>query len=373
MADRWDVFLEGLEPGASREDAAARIAEAFGIDVDVAAQIVARAPMTVKRALTTDVAERYFHALRKAGTRVRLVKRAGDAGPISDRPPGHPASLAPPPAWRTSNRPPARDPGFAPAAVGVAVASTPPPATSGPYRAPGSIRSPAPSKAKGSFVAALVTSFAYPLQAKAIPVLLGVALVALLASYVPFVGGILSGGIVLGYLFSVIRASANGEHELPFGADFTDVEDFVAPIVRFYLAILVCLVPALVVWRAAPAEAPWYANAIIAAAAVGLSILPASIVTAAHSTGCFGPLNPIPAVQIVFRIPGPYVLVTLAVAAVTALDAGFVIASAPLFAQIPVPIVPSALQATLGLYLPLVSARMLGLLIYHYEDELGLG
>lgn len=358
---RYDIVLVGFEQGEEPEDPALALAETFGIDRETAESITWRVPVTVKRGVDYDTAEKYFHALRSIGAAVRLDEHAPEA------PRSGPPSLAPPPAAGSGSHD-ARPASLAP----------PPPMSPAPPRPSTSTRGPtaaAPPLRSGPsrpYALELLAAFAYPIQRTAPAVFVGVALVSQLLSYVPLVGGLMSGAVVLGYLFAVLRASANGDDELPMGGDFTDWDDFAGPIVRYVGAIVVCFVPAVVLAFVAPWDEAWALPAVVAAALAGLAYMPAAIIIAAHGSGCLSVLNPVGGVQLIGRLPLAYTLTTLAVGLTVALDVGVVTLLRTVAAVIPVPFLPGFAVRVVGLYFPIVAFRMLGGLISHHEDELGL-
>jgi hypothetical protein len=405
--DVFDIRLHGFEDAPGR-DPSEDLARAFGIDVAQARRIVARAPVVVKKGVPEDVAERFFRALRDIGAKVTIEKRvvASIAPPAAHAPPGHahappaapsfgagghagafdgrsldigptgpPIDLDIDPVALASVRPPARFPSAHPAGGG----SVPPAATVGvvPTAAvSASPRSafPAPieQKALGPFLPALLGAFAYPLKKQAFVVILGLAIVSQILSYFWIIGALLSAGVVAGYLFAIIRATHNDKDELPVAGDFTDTSDLTGPAIRFFLALVVPFAPAVALAFLLPSGGPAYVMAIVLAVLAGLVYMPASVIVAALGTGCLAPLNPVAGILIMTRVPGPYVLLTLAVGFVVMIDAlvgiGFDAAAQATW----IPFVPGVVARAIGLPFSFVAARMLGLFLRHYETELGL-
>lgn len=212
--------------------------------------------------------------------------------------------------------------------------------------------------------AVLARATLYPFR----PMTLAVSLVVLSAgfgaSFVPGFGGFVAGGIRFAWLFAVLRSAANGADDPQ--VDPAEISPSTAswsgPFVRYLAAVLVAFGPALI------ALVTFGANALVVVALLtllGALYLPAALIIAAHSDSWL-PLNPMPVIRLVARIPGQYatacgllfllVLLTLgATAAARGLD---------------IPVVSALLEGVIG-FLPLVAAaRMLGVLVHECREEL---
>jgi uncharacterized membrane protein HdeD (DUF308 family) len=101
--------------------------------------------------------------------------------------------------------------------------------------------------------------------------------------------------------------------------------------------------------------------------------MPASVMLAALTNGCLGPLNPVAGVMIMTRVPGSYALTSIAVGTVILIHGGASVAALLAANAIPVPFVPGFIAATVLMYLPTVASRMLGVFLHHHRHELGIG
>ena len=221
------------------------------------------------------------------------------------------------------------------------------------------------SRVARPLAALYVGAFAYPLRPVTLLWTAAVIVVTSFVQYVPVVGPPLAGGLTVGYLFAVLRASANGADTVTIDAgDAGFVAGWAAPLVRLTLACLVAFGPALI--ALAVLGLPDGALVVYGLGAVGLLYLPAAVIAAAMAEGFFAGASPAPPIALIFRIPGPYALtlvflVLAAIAGVLAQQLGDAIA---------VPFVGAAVRRVLGFYSALVMARVLGLLVCEEREAL---
>lgn len=214
---------------------------------------------------------------------------------------------------------------------------------------------------------ALVRAHLYPF-APAIAVSIAVTgLVSAFAAYVPLIGGLLSATIAIGFVFLVLRASAEGRDDLAVDTEIAEsLVDWFAPLVRYLLTWVVCFAPA----GFALFALGWPAGAAPAAVlgVLGLGYFPAGIIVAAHGGGCVGPLNPVPGVQLIARIPGAYFMTFAFLVLTLVLGFGVVAVAQRLFGGIP--FLGPALVRVLGLVAPVIMARQLGILVHEHRELL---
>jgi hypothetical protein len=400
--ERFDIVFAGFDEAPA--DPAGAVAETFQIDRERAAKVLASAPVTIKRGVDLETAERYFHRLRAIGAKVQLDKHeatgaasgagggsepeasgpshegpghdgAGHDGPAHDGPghdePGNEGlgAMAAAPvaavAAATASTAPAT-----PAAATAATAATHEPSPAGPYREPHGPE--LESKVQVPYLPKLLGAFGYPIQPAAPAIFAGVVLTSELVSYLPLLGAPLSAGILIGYLFAVLRQSAAGDDKLPFGTDFIDWNEFMAPVVRYALALGLCLVPTVLAASLIPWSAPAFWPAVVLAVLAGIGYMPAAIIIAAHGQGCLSVFNPVAGVQMIARVPLAYALTSLMVGITVGLDVAATLGVRTATAPLPVPLVPGLLARLVGLYFSMVIFRMLGLFISHHEHELGI-
>jgi hypothetical protein len=104
VTDTYDVVLLGFDDGQRSEAPAEALRRLFQIDADTARQLVAEAPVTVKRGVSEEVARIYLDGLRSIGARVELRP---SAAPVSRRPaPAEETPIAPGAPTADDERPP---------------------------------------------------------------------------------------------------------------------------------------------------------------------------------------------------------------------------------------------------------------------------
>jgi hypothetical protein len=214
----------------------------------------------------------------------------------------------------------------------------------------------------------LAGAFLYPFRPQTLLLLGGVLLLSILVGLVPFLGGLLARAVQAAFLFQIVRSTADGQDDWVFGADDSgDIADWISPLGRYLGAFVTAGAPALAAWIGTQSPA-----LTLAAGALGLVYLPAAFIAASYkSGGCLGPLNPLPALGVILRIPGPYAITLGFLALVVGADVGLFVALAAL-ARAPGggAIAAMLLSLAAGIISSTVMARMLGLLVREHGDEL---
>lgn len=217
-----------------------------------------------------------------------------------------------------------------------------------------------------------LTAARYPLQKDAWIAFVALAIGAWAVSFVPLLGGLLAGGLQLTYLFAIVRATAKGEDDLPGAVDFTEWSDLLRPMVRSLLAAFVAFLP-MILSLAFLRGSSGLPVALGASSLWALAYLPGAVAVASFQDGCLGGANPIPVVEMVRRVPTEYGL-TVGVLAALAVPAQIIRVGAAL--AVPRVFGLSALVTILGgaasLVIPVMMARVLGLLLRERSDELGI-
>jgi hypothetical protein len=223
------------------------------------------------------------------------------------------------------------------------------------------------SRAARSLPGLLAGAFVYPFKGSTLMWVAAIVVGTTVLSFVPVIGGLLALSAELGFLFTVLKSTAEGSDELKVDtSELSDVSTWIRPIAKYFFAFLISFGPAVVAALVVPREPGQLLLAVYALGAAGLVYFPAALVLAAHETGCLGVLNPVAGVQLIARVPGPY-FVTVFFVGVAAAIGGLMTSGASMVA---VPLLGGLLRSVAALYAPVVAMRMLGLLVEENAEAL---
>lgn len=224
-----------------------------------------------------------------------------------------------------------------------------------------------------SFAGQIFGAFAYPFKADGVILLVAGTIFYVVLGFVAAHAAIVGLAIVLfgsGYLVSyyqrILLTSATGEVKMPDWPDFTNLGDFVSPVLQFIGTALFSFGPFIALNNFAPPDAAWRLWAIVAAIILGGLYFPMAFlaVTMADSLSALNPCIIIPSI---LKIPAEYLLmVILTVSIVGAGSFGELL----LARWLPVPVLPSLISEFLTLYLGTVEMRLLGLLHCTKKEDL---
>lgn len=228
------------------------------------------------------------------------------------------------------------------------------------------------TRVREPLLAVFLTATRYPFQQDAWIALLALSIGVWVVGHVPLAGAALAGGLQLTYLFSVIRNTAMGRDTLPAAVDFTEWSDLLRPMTRFFLAGVVAFFP-LIASLALLRGSSSLVAAMVASALWTVAYLPGAMAVASFQEGCLGGANPIPVIEMARRVPTDY---ALTVGVLTAL--GAVAQLVRVLAALVVPGVPllstvvTVIGGAVALIIPVMMARVLGLLLRERSEELGI-
>ena len=231
---------------------------------------------------------------------------------------------------------------------------------------------------RGALVARLLPAFGYPFSTSGLFGLAALGLMLWLLAQLDVVGAILSVGVAFTTLFSVIRSSGDGDDDFqPY--DFTNfTTDLLLPTLRGLAATAPLLVVAslYLAYRAAGAREPlafifesWELMLLYVA---GWLYVPAALLVAACGGGLSQVMAPDHVLRTAYRLGQDYVVVAACVTGVLLAQVGAVLV-ARLVASSDVPVLSLWAALVIGAYLPVVAARMLGILLYLRGDDIGHG
>jgi len=202
----------------------------------------------------------------------------------------------------------------------------------------------------------------------------------------PIVGWAMSLGLYAGYYFLVITHFAYGEENLPVPDDFSDVWDnLVSPFVRFVVATLIIWVPALLYvhhnmglfFMLKYPNTMFHDPVLVVIVLLSLIYFPGAMITAAVSESTFAMLNPLYVIGMVVRIPGQYLLtvVVWGMMSVANVYLNTFVAAHLLTCPCSVTrmIFMGVVCQSVGLLIPLMTAMVLGRLVYQNRRVLGFG
>ncbi|MBW1809698.1 MAG: B-box zinc finger protein [Deltaproteobacteria bacterium] len=210
--------------------------------------------------------------------------------------------------------------------------------------------------------------------------ILALAAMVFLSSLIPIVGWVISLGIYAGYYFLVITRYSFGEEKLPIPADFSDVfDDIFAPFFRFIIGTLLVWVPALLYINAhvgfglmfsSPAAA-FSDPILILIILVSIAYFPGVMITAAVTQSTLAMLNPMIILGIILRIPGHYFLTVIVWGMMTVANAFLRNLVGPILYEHHVFLLTGILNEAVGLLIPMLTAMVLGRLVYQNGETLG--
>lgn len=201
-----------------------------------------------------------------------------------------------------------------------------------------------------------------------------------LTGLVPIIGWIFSLGLYAGYYFLVIARYAVGEVKLPMPLAFSDLwDDILGPFVRFVLATLILWVPAFLYIHGRIGFAQVFSDLGGALADPVLALIvilcmvyfPGAMIIAAVSQSTLSMLNPLIILGIIVRMPKEY-LITVVVWGLLMVANAFLKGVVGEFLQAHNTfLISGILYEFAGLFLPLMTAMILGRLVYQNSELLG--
>jgi hypothetical protein len=178
---------------------------------------------------------------------------------------------------------------------------------------------------------------------------------------------ILGTGYLINYLQRILAASALGDERMPDWPDYSSVGDIFSPYLQFLGALVVSFLPAILIAFFGDENLPLGEWHYPAAVVLGCVLFPMAFM-AVTLFDSLTALNPLLLVVSILKIPGAYLL------AVLILLTGFGLSClGDLFLTklMPIPILPGIVSQFAGLYLATVEMRVLGLLYWTKQNELG--
>lgn len=233
------------------------------------------------------------------------------------------------------------------------------------------------ARGRGAYASLLPPAFVYPFSLNGFWMMaaFGIGLYAIDAVGLHRVAN----ALLVSYLFLVVRVSALGKHDVPDADDFTNVMDLGATLGKALLAFVLSIVPAVAYVFVAEKVNPkgWFGHfdepLLWVALLLGLLWTPIAMLFAAIQSPIATIVNPLSALQVVRVLRLDYVLLLAAFWGLMLVSQVVDVFGAVFAANLPVPILGGVMAASIGMYVPLVGARALGLLLYARGPDFGYG
>lgn len=233
------------------------------------------------------------------------------------------------------------------------------------------------ARGRGAYASLLARAFVYPFSLNGFWMMaaFGIALYA--------IGAVglhrFASALLVSYLFLVVRVSALGKHDVPDADDFTHVADLAATLGKAVLAFVLSVVPAAAYVFVAEKVNPqgWFGHfdepLLWVALLLGLLWTPVAMMFAAIQSPIATIVNPLSALQVVRVLRVDYVLLLAVFWGLMLVSQVVDVFGAVFAANLPVPILGGVIARSVGMYVPLVGARAVGLLLYARGPEFGYG
>jgi hypothetical protein len=223
----------------------------------------------------------------------------------------------------------------------------------------------------------ILEALGWPFRGSGLLSLAGLGAVLWLLKKLGFIGALLAFGVWWAFIFHVIRRGAVGDDEID-PPDFSDVfYDVVAPALRGILATALLWIPAvayaLMVLRAGGSLANVGKDPVLwLFVGAGLAYGPAAILVASCGGGLLRLFNPAIGIFAIARLGRDYWVAALAVGALLGLNVAVGLVAA-LVASTRVPVLSGWAAQSMTSLLPMIAARILGLLLFVRGDSVGMG
>ncbi len=225
------------------------------------------------------------------------------------------------------------------------------------------------------FSTRVVSAPLFLLNTEGLIAVLATSVVMAVLDFAPL-GKLLGIGVLWGYVFSIVRATARGAKttEPP---DFTSVvDDIIAPAVKFLIGTTLVWLP-FAVFIGFNFRKPGIYPAVIffgvVTALAGIVYGPIALMIAAAGGGALQMLNPVWVTGYMFKLGKDYAIAVVAVAVVTFFHLIFSAIGTVIATLTPIPLLPTIIAGVFGVYGPFVIGRILGLLLFTRGDEVGYG
>src|SRR4051812_33868251 len=221
----------------------------------------------------------------------------------------------------------------------------------------------------------------WPLQREGILCCAAAAVVLWALGAAGGLGGLIADGIVLAYLFQIVRHTARGGNDFPAPADFRGFfEDVLGPLFRILLVSVWLFGPAMMwaFWSAGGDMGRYLQSNVLASRslpvlallALGAFLIPMALVAASLPGPISRVLNPLVVVGYAIRLRGDYAILAGFCLLCSLLESLVNAISEPLFSRFPF---PDLWRDFVLLFVPMAMFRVIGLFVRTFGDVLGYG
>jgi hypothetical protein len=194
-------------------------------------------------------------------------------------------------------------------------------------------------------------------------------------------GGLIADGIVLAYLFQIVRHTARGGDDFPAPADFRGFfEDVLGPLFRILLVSVWLFGPAMIwAFHSAGGDMGRYLESnvlasrslpVLALLGLGAFLFPMALVAASLPGPIRQVLNPLGVIGYAVRLRGDYAILAAFCLFCSLAQALLNAISGPLFSRFPF---PDLWRDFVLLFVPMAMFRVIGLFVRTFGDVLGYG
>ncbi len=236
------------------------------------------------------------------------------------------------------------------------------------------VRRESQERARG-VVALAVDAVEWPGSRRAMVAVVGLGLTSFLLfrfAGLFLIGPAISAATMLTYAAAIVRSTAAGEDEPPYGVDLDGWLEVFATLLRYQFLVALAAAPATafaITMGVSAGTLPMLSVLVVG----GLLYLPAALIVAAHANGFFSAIWPLSPLRVAVRFGVVYLRIG---AATVVLGLGallaFALALVLMALASPIPLVPGFLAACVAAYGLLVNARFLGLVVREHRQDVGL-
>jgi hypothetical protein len=227
----------------------------------------------------------------------------------------------------------------------------------------------------------ILPALKWPLQREGVLCCAAAAVVLWALGALSGLGGLIADGIVLAYLFQIVRHTARGGDDFPAPADFRGFfEDVLGPLFRILLVTVWLFGPAMMwAFYYAGGDMGRYLGSnvlasrslpVLALLGIGAFLFPMALVAASLPGPIQQVLNPLVVIGYAIRLRSDYAILAAFCFLCSLAEALLNAISGPLFSRFPF---PQLWRNFVLLFVPMAMFRVIGLFVRTFGDQIGYG